>query len=63
MSDPSLSRRIAAMASPGRVIVVMPAYNAANTLERCWNDIPKDYVAEVIVVDDCSKDDTERTSS
>jgi glycosyltransferase involved in cell wall biosynthesis len=46
--------------SPGRVIVVMPAYNAANTLERCWNDIPKDYVSEVIVVDDQSKDDTER---
>jgi len=47
------------MKSPGRVIVVMPAYNAANTLERCWKDIPHDYVAEVIVVDDCSKDQTE----
>lgn len=47
------------MQPPGRVIVVMPAYNAANTLERCWADIPKDYVSEVIVVDDCSKDATE----
>lgn len=42
-----------------RTIVVMPAYNAANTLERCYNDIPKDFVDEVIVVDDCSKDATE----
>jgi glycosyltransferase involved in cell wall biosynthesis len=41
-----------------RVIVVMPAYNAANTLERIYNDIPKDIVDEVIVVDDCSKDNT-----
>jgi len=50
------------MKSPGRVIVVMPAYNAANTLERCWKDIPHDYVAEVIVVDDCSKDETEQVA-
>lgn len=38
----------------------MPAYNAANTLERCWSDIPHDYVSEVIVVDDQSTDDTEK---
>jgi len=42
-----------------KTIVVMPAYNAANTLERCYDDIPKDFVDEVIVVDDCSKDATE----
>jgi glycosyltransferase involved in cell wall biosynthesis len=41
-----------------RVIVVMPAYNAANTLTRIYEDIPKDVVDEVIVVDDCSTDDT-----
>jgi glycosyltransferase involved in cell wall biosynthesis len=41
-----------------RVIVVMPAYNAANTLERIYRDIPLDLVDEVIVVDDCSSDDT-----
>jgi glycosyltransferase involved in cell wall biosynthesis len=45
--------------STGRTIVVMPAYNAAATLERVYADIPKDYVAEMIVVDDCSKDATE----
>lgn len=41
-----------------RTIVVMPAYNAANTLERIYADIPLDVVDEVIVVDDCSSDDT-----
>ena len=40
------------------MIVVMPAYNAAGTLERIYNDIPHELVAEVIVVDDCSDDDT-----
>lgn len=45
---------------PGRekTIVVMPAYNAANTLERCFNDIPKEHVDEIIVVDDLSPDNT-----
>ncbi len=41
-----------------RTIVVMPAYNAGATLERTYHDLPKDHVDEVIVVDDCSKDDT-----
>ena len=41
-----------------RTIVVMPAYNAASTLERTFHDLPAGYVDEVIVVDDCSKDDT-----
>ena len=41
-----------------RTIVVMPAYNAANTLVRVFNDVPKEHVEEIILVDDCSKDDT-----
>ncbi len=41
-----------------RVIVVMPAYNAAATLERVHADIPGHAVDEVIVVDDCSRDAT-----
>jgi glycosyltransferase involved in cell wall biosynthesis len=41
-----------------RVIVVMPAYNAEKTLERTFNDIPKDFVDEVILTDDCSQDGT-----
>ena len=42
----------------GRTIVVMPAYNAANTLERIYADVPQEWVDEVIVVDDCSSDRT-----
>ncbi len=45
---------------PGRkcVVVVMPAYNAARTLERTYRDIPNDIVDRIILVDDVSKDDT-----
>ena len=46
------------MPDSSRTIVIMPAYNAANTLERTCADIPKDFVDEIIVVDDCSTDDT-----
>jgi len=38
--------------------VVMPAYNAAKTLERTYNDLPKDVVDKVILVDDVSQDET-----
>lgn len=41
-----------------KVIVVMPAYNAAKTLERTYNDLPKEVVAKVILVDDVSQDQT-----
>ena len=44
--------------SPPKVIVVMPAYNAAATLERTVRDLPAGSVAEVVLVDDCSKDRT-----
>jgi glycosyltransferase involved in cell wall biosynthesis len=40
------------------VVVVMPAYNAARTLERTYNDIPPNTVDKVILVDDVSKDET-----
>ncbi|MCA9055585.1 MAG: glycosyltransferase family 2 protein [Planctomycetaceae bacterium] len=36
----------------------MPAYNAAATLERTTSDIPPASVDEIILVDDCSRDDT-----
>jgi glycosyltransferase involved in cell wall biosynthesis len=36
----------------------MPAYNAARTLERTYNDIPPNAVDKVILVDDVSKDET-----
>lgn len=41
-----------------KVIVVMPAYNAAETLERTYRDIPKGVVDEIILVDDRSRDNT-----
>ena len=41
-----------------RVIVVLPAYNAAKTLEQSHQEIPMDIVDEVILVDDASHDDT-----
>ena len=40
------------------VIVVMPAYNASKTLLETYNDIPKEFVDEIILVDDNSRDDT-----
>lgn len=39
-------------------MVVIPAYNAARTLERVITDIPKDAADEILVVDDCSADET-----
>jgi len=45
--------------TPGqRVVVVMPAYNAARTLERTYRDIPHELVERVILVDDVSRDET-----
>ncbi len=44
--------------SKPKVVVVMPAYNAAKTLERTYNDIPPNVVDHVILVDDVSQDDT-----
>jgi glycosyltransferase involved in cell wall biosynthesis len=41
-----------------KVIVVMPAYNAEKTLERTLTDIPRDWVDEIILVDDHSRDRT-----
>ena len=41
-----------------RTIIVMPAYNAARTIERLFADIPEDCFAEAIVVDDHSSDRT-----
>ncbi len=41
-----------------RVIVVLPAYNAAKTLEKTYTELPHDVVDEVILVDDASRDET-----
>jgi glycosyltransferase involved in cell wall biosynthesis len=42
-----------------RVVVVMPAYNAARTLERTWREVVAlDIVDLIIIVDDASRDET-----
>ena len=41
-----------------KVIVVLPAYNAALTLEKTYKEIPFNIVDDVILCDDASKDDT-----
>lgn len=41
-----------------RVAVILPAYNAGQTLEKTYQEIPLDIVDHVILVDDNSRDDT-----
>ena len=41
-----------------KVVVVMPAYNAALTLAQTYSDLPFDVVDEVLLVDDASRDTT-----
>ena len=41
-----------------KVVVVLPAYNAAKTLLQTYNEIDRSLVDEVILVDDFSRDDT-----
>jgi glycosyltransferase involved in cell wall biosynthesis len=41
-----------------KIIAVLPAYNAARTLEPTVRDIPSGVVDEIILVDDSSIDNT-----
>lgn len=41
-----------------KIVVVLPAYNAAQTLETTYREIPMDLVDEVVLVDDASSDQT-----
>ncbi|MDD3375265.1 MAG: glycosyltransferase family 2 protein [Candidatus Omnitrophica bacterium] len=41
-----------------KVVVVLPAYNAEKTLEKTYQEIPKDIVDEILLVDDQSSDET-----
>jgi glycosyltransferase involved in cell wall biosynthesis len=40
------------------IIIVMPAFNAAKTLHRIYNEIPSQFRNDIILVDDCSLDQT-----
>jgi glycosyltransferase involved in cell wall biosynthesis len=44
--------------NPPKTIIVMPAYNAASTVENTVNDIPQEFRKDIILVDDCSRDNT-----
>lgn len=41
-----------------KIVVVLPAYNAAKTLEATYREIPFGIVDDVVLVDDASRDDT-----
>ena len=41
-----------------KLVVIMPAYNAEKTLRQTYEELPHEYVDEVILVDDASRDDT-----
>ena len=41
-----------------KIIVCLPAYNAARTLESTFTEIPFDVVDDVVLVDDASTDET-----
>lgn len=45
-----------------KVVVIMPAYNAEKTLKQTYDEIYKDFVDEVILVDDNSQDNTKIVS-
>jgi len=46
------------MVNDKKVVVILPAYNAALTLEKTYNEIPFEYVDEVVLTDDKSTDNT-----
>lgn len=41
-----------------KVVIVFPAYNAEKTLEQTYNELPHDIIDEIVIVDDCSQDNT-----
>ncbi len=46
-----------------KVVVVLPAYNAAKTIRKTFEDIPKEIVDELILTDDSSSDNTVEIAS
>jgi glycosyltransferase involved in cell wall biosynthesis len=46
-----------------KIVVVLPAYNAARTLEATYREIPFDIIDEVVLVDDASRDDTAKIAT
>lgn len=46
------------MVNGKKVVVVLPAYNAAKTLKMTYQEIPRAFVDDIVLVDDASRDDT-----
>jgi len=46
-----------------RIVVVLPAYNAARTLRQTYEELPHEIVDQVILVDDASQDETTALAS
>jgi glycosyltransferase involved in cell wall biosynthesis len=57
-TEPPISPEDTELIRDRRIIVVMPAYNAAQTLDLTYRDIPLDWVTRIILVDDASHDAT-----
>jgi glycosyltransferase involved in cell wall biosynthesis len=58
ISPRRLSRGNPGVVNGKRVMVVLPAYNAARTLERTVAEIPPGVVDDILLVDDASRDET-----
>lgn len=58
METPTPRAEAQASAVRHKVVIVMPAYNAARTIEDTFRAIPQGYYDEIVVVDDHSGDDT-----
>lgn len=58
MSEAAAASTLPAPGRQAKVVVVMPARNAARTLARTVEAIPRDWVDEIVLVDDNSSDDT-----
>jgi glycosyltransferase involved in cell wall biosynthesis len=46
-----------------KLVVIMPAYNAEKTLRKTYEELPHEYVDEVILVDDASRDETAQVAA
>lgn len=54
----ALSAEDTELLSGKKVVVVMPAFNAAQTLEMTWRQISSAWVTNILLVDDASRDET-----
>ena len=58
LSESSNQNKEPGMIDNKKIVIVLPAYNAALTLKKTYKEIPFDIVDEVILVDDNSSDET-----